>query len=157
MLKHLGVFAILAVCLFTMAMGDCNRDDNGGGGVELIDNLPPPEPTPMEKLAGIYELVELQDLREGTVLGPPNTRGLLSLFPYFGPSSDSNNRASLWLLFSDGEISEVEDTWSADEATIILIGLSTGYTWDGTYLTLFRWDFGGGLEFRTRWRQKEKW
>ena len=159
MLKHLGTFAILAVCLFTMAMGDCNRDDTEGGGVELIDNFPPPEPTPMEKLAGLYTLVELRDLKEGgVVVSPPNIGGVLSLFPYFGPSSDSNNKASIWFRFSDGDISELEGTWSADEATITLFRImSTGYTWDGTYLTLFRLDYGGGLEIRTKWRQKDKW
>ena len=155
MLKHLGTFAILAVCLFTMAMGDCNRDDTEGGGVELIDN----EPTPMEKLAGIYELVELQDLKQGgAVVSPPNIVGVLSLFPYYGPSSDSNNEASIWFRFIDGDISEIEGTWSADEATITLFRvMSTGYTWDGTYLTLFRLAYDGGLEMRTKWRQKAKW
>lgn len=155
MLKHLGTFAILAVCLFAMAMGDCDRDDNGGGGVELID--PPPEPTPMEReLAGLYTLVELRDLKEGgVVVSPPNIVGVLSLFR---PSSDSNNKASIWFRFSDGDISELEGTWSADEATITLFRvMSTGYTWDGTYLTLFRLDYGGGLEIRTKWRQKDKW
>ena len=40
MLKHLGTFAILAVCLLTMAMGGCNREDD-----------PPPEADPIQFLS----------------------------------------------------------------------------------------------------------
>ena len=62
MFRQLGHFAPLALCLFTLviAMGSC--------GEPIDEMMPPPTPpptppppveeTPMEKLAGTYELVE---------------------------------------------------------------------------------------------------
>ena len=118
--KHLGRFAILAVCLFAIVivMVGCN----GGNG-------PPPPPivqpteTPMEKLEGRYELTEFRIPDQGVVLRPPGFTGTLGLLSY----SDGSDAWHLIYESDDDDlrpfaqaVSSFGSTWSATETTLTL-------------------------------------
>ena len=119
MLKQLGTFAILAVCLFALAMVGC--DNNGGTTKPRIDPPiidPPPTETLMEKLYGAYDLTEFRIPDQGVVLRPPEFTGTLQLFSgrwslSYG-TNDDELLAFAILLSSHGT------TWSATETTLTL-------------------------------------
>ena len=142
MFKHLGRFAILAVCLFAIVivMVGCGPDDP--------PPPPPPPPlveTPMEKLIGVYELAELVVERDGgsVTLRPPTVSGSLGLF--------SDNTFSLFTIGAEGNVQEFEGPWTADGTHITLDGDRSQYSWDGTHLTIF--GVSGGTKTRFKWRK----
>ena len=116
MLKQLGTFAILAVCLFALAMVGCG---NGNGGKKIDPPIiDPPTETPMEKLDGSYDLTEFRIPDQGVVLRPPELSGTLQLFSgrwslSYG-TNDDELLAFAILLSSHGT------TWSATETTLTL-------------------------------------
>ena len=124
--KHLGTFALLAVCLFAIviAMGGCEREED--------DPPPPPPPppppvelTPMEKLTGTYSYVESEevvgfDVRESPVSGRMHLRpgGNGWLWTYEFEDRDSYGRSG--------------PTWSANATTLTFIA-SDGERWVEDY------------------------
>ena len=158
MLKRLGRFAVLAVCLFAMAIVGCGTDNGGGKGKGTEIIKPTTEPTPMEKLPGLYELVEFEVAGDGggIIFRPPTIHGVLSLHAYYGPGIDGNNDASIWFLF-EGRIVEEKGTWSADKANITIASLRARYTWDGTYLTLPDLPIEDGVKARLKWQRTDDW
>ena len=140
MFKHLGRFAILAVCLFALAMVGCNGGEGGNGNGKGTDIIKPAaEPTPMEKLTGFYSLVEAWEDNE-EVARPPEFSG--SLFLY----SDGTSSMHLTVL---GNFSLTTGTWSVDKTHLTLDGERGRYTWDGTHLTIS--DADGS--FHIKWRK----
>ena len=137
MLKQLGTFGVLAVCLFALAMGGCDIPLNSVnvpstqpsvlGGY----NLPPDDMK--VKLAGVYRLVEHSDGR-GSTLRAPDVDGVFAL-PLNGKSS-----MSLFGPRYTGS-SSAEGAWSADKTHLTIGRVGGGrripYSWDGRYLTLF--------------------
>ena len=115
MFKQLGRFAVLAVCLFALAMVGCGPDE---------------EETPMEKLAGSYEF------SDHVTVNVPLVGGSFEFSP-------GGNTWSLHYLWEDGRThSDSGPTWSATDTTITFTN-STGLTWTDDYtlvgevLTLF--------------------
>ena len=136
MFKRLGRFAVLAVCLFAMAMVGCDIPLNSV-------NVPSTQPSVLGgynlpsddmkvKLAGVYRLIEHS--RSGVTLRAPEVDGVFAL-PLNGKSSMS--------LFGPhyGENESGEGRWSADKTHLIIGSPRSGrripYSWDGRYLTLF--------------------
>ena len=152
MFKRLGIFAILAVCLFAIVivMVGCNGNGGEGGngngkGTEIIK---PKVETPAEKLAGTYSLVEVRH-PDGRILRPPSITGEMFL-----RNSDTISNA-LYLTSADGDTADMEFTWSADETYFLdEVGDRISYTWDGTHLTLPIPLPGGGLPAVTSWRKE---
>lgn len=145
MLKQLGISAILAVCLFAMAIVGCNREDPPPD--KPIEIVKPPEKTPMEKLAGTYSLVESELVSGGEVDNPP-VSGRLHLRP----------GGNGWLVsyeYEDGESDgSAGPTWSANATTISFMGSENEggveeYTLEGKFLILSTFD--------TRFAWIEKW
>ena len=147
MFKRLGIFAILAVCLFAIVivMGGCDPDDP-----------PPPPPivppvetkveTPMEKLAGSYSLVEAQAGNEPAAR-PPGFSGKMFLFTAGGSTYTMS-------LGPAGNQGHYTGTWSADQTHLTFDGDRFLYTWDGTHLTFSIPDPNGGPEtLNLKWRQ----
>ena len=146
MFRHLGRFAPLALCLFAIviAMGGCSEwweeEEEEEEEVEL---------TPMEKLAGTYELVEKQVIWMGSIEEPP-TSGTLRLRP-------EGNGWSTTYVFADGDSdARVGLLWTANTTTITFIESerftwSEDYTWEGKFLKL--------EYFAPEWSetQTEKW
>ena len=138
MFKRLGRFAVLAVCLFAIAivMGGCNRDDP-----------PPPPPielpteTPGQKLTGQYELVET--VGDSGVTRPPDITGDLFLFDLLGTYTMS-------ITIAGETRSVVNGSWGADDTHITLDGTRLRYSWDGTYLTYSNPD---GSSLSLKWRK----
>ena len=119
MLRHLGTFAVLAVCLFAIVivMVGCGREDP--------PPPPPAEETPAEKLAGSYELVET--VGDSGITRPPDVAGDLLLLPGVLTYTMSITTAGE-TLFANG-------SWGADDTHITFDGSRYRYSWDGTYLT----------------------
>ena len=134
---QLGTFAVLAVCLFALAMVGCDIPLNSVnvpstqpsvlGGY----NLPPDDMK--VKLAGVYRLVEHSDGR-GLTLRPPDVDGVFAL--------PLNGKFTLSLF--DSRYSENNSgggAWSADKTHLIIGRVDGGkrfpYSWDGRFLTLF--------------------
>ena len=136
MFKHLGRFAVLAVCLFAIVivMGGCDIPLNSVnvpstqpsvlGGY----NLPPDDMK--EKLAGVYRLIEHSDGR-GSTLRAPDVDGVLAL-PLNGKCS-----MSLFGPRYTGNASREGPSWSADKTHLTVGDRRNPYSWDGRYLTLF--------------------
>ena len=135
MFKRLGIFAVLAVCLFAIVivMVGCERED------KIDPPIVPPveetkvELTPMEKLAGTYSLVEsTQVYVEGDIWKAVS--GKLHLRP----------GGNGWLTTfedEDGDSTGVSGpTWTANATTITFITSGDrwveDYTWEGKVLTL---------------------
>ena len=118
MLKQLGTFAILAVCLFALAMVGCG---NGNGGTKIDPPIiDPPTETPGEKLEGSYELTEFRIPDQGVVLRPPELTGTLRLQMGRWVLSYNNNTNDEDLqLFAFG-LTSFGQTWSATETTLTL-------------------------------------
>lgn len=146
MLKHLGTFAVLAVCLFVLAMGDC--DNNGGTTKPRVDPPiidPPVTETPKLKFTGSYELVEAR-YPDGTIRRPPSLTGKMFLFAL------DSLRNTFSLTAADGDRIQVEFTWSTDETYFLdNAGNRMKYTWDGTHLNLTY--SANGQSFVTSWRK----
>ena len=148
MLKHLGISSILAVCLFAMVMGGCNREDPPPDKpIEIV--TPPVELTPMEKLAGSYSFVEgTRVVENGVEISPHSGR------MHLRPGGNS------WLVALEPEDRELEGysgpTWTANATTITFIesdGTSEAweYTLEGKFLTMtFVYENGATLE---KWRK----
>ena len=146
MFKRLGMFAVLAVCLFAIAivMVGCSEwwedDDEEEEEVEL---------TPMEKLTGTYSLVEREVIWMGSTEEPP-TSGTLRLRP-------EGNGWSTTFEFADRDAeARLGTTWTANTTAITFIDTdgfhwSEDYTLKGKFLTL---DY-----FAPEWSetQTEKW
>ena len=139
MFRHLGTFAVLAVCLFVLAMGDCG---NGNGG-KKIDSpiIDPPTETPMEKLTGRYELVET--VGDSGITRPPDVVGDLVLLAVLDTYTMSITIA--------GETRFVNGSWGADDTHITFDGTKYRYSWDGTYLTFSNPD---GSSLSLKWRKE---
>ena len=131
MLKQLGTFTILAVCLFALAMGDC--DNNGGTTKPRIDPPiidPPVTETPKLKFAGRYELLEAR-YPGGTILHPPAITGTMFL------SALDSIRNTFSLTTAAGDRIRVEFTWSTDETYFLdNAGNRMTYIWRGPHLNL---------------------
>ena len=151
MFKRLGIFAILAVCLFAivMVMVGCEREDE-------IDKpiVPPPvetqvELTPMEKLAGTYSWVEGEGVVDFEVQDPP-VSGSLHLRP------GGNGWLATFNLQDGDSFGNSGSTWTANATAITFID-SDGdrfvedYTLEGKVLTLTRFDEDGA--FIQKWRK----
>ena len=135
--KHLGTFAVLAVCLFALAMVGCDIPLNSVnvpstqpsvlGGY----NLPPDNMK--EKLAGVYRLVEFSG--EGLTQRAPAVDGVLVL-PLNGKASISQFGPGFREPASSEGI-----TWNADKTHLTFGRVGGGrripYSWDGRFLTLF--------------------
>ena len=110
MFKRLGIFAVLAVCLFAIVIvmvGCGNGEDD--------------EETPMEKLTGSYEFSDHVTANRVPLVG-----GSFS----FG---HGGNNWSLSYLWDDGRThSDSGPTWSASATTITFTN-STGLTWTDDY------------------------
>lgn len=148
MLKHLGISSILAVCLFAMAMGGCNREDPPPDKpIEIV--TPPVELTPMEKLAGTYSLVESELVSGGQVDNPP-VSGRLHLRP-------GGNGWLVTYVDEDGDsFGDSGPTWTANATTISFVssedeGGVEEYTLEGKFLTLSTFD--AGFAFIEKWRK----
>ena len=119
MLKQLGTFVVLAVCLFAIAMVGCDREDPPPDKpIEL-----PPEETPQQKLAGSYDLVS------GSINSElvPGITGNLTLHEYTdawsmefsAPDADFRASGVLWrateltikFIYEDGSIENVPYRW----------------------------------------------
>ena len=153
MFKRLGTFAVLAVCLFAIAMVmvGCGRDDPPID--KPIDPPPVEKPivpkveTPLEKLAGSYNLVEVFD---GIItLRIPEVDGRLYMEEGGGDWFWSLNFVNL----DNGLVKNSGETWSPSATGIAFITsdgewLGTEYTLVGSLLTLERDDL------ITKWRKK---
>ena len=130
MLKHLGTFAVLAVCLFALAMVGCGPDE---------------EETPMEKLAGTYTLIDRLVVSNGSIFPREELPGNLHLMP------EGNG----WSRTIDGD-SYSGPTWSATDTTITMVtdsGVSSpeDYTLVGKVLLIvFESDW---LYIENRWEK----
>ena len=145
MFKHLGTFALLAACLFALAMGDCNGNNGGGTTKPKID--PPPTTTtetPMEKLDGSYTLVEVRIGND--IVRPPEITGDLFLF------SAAGYNFTLFLGTQGQPITALSGPWSADETHLTLGADRTPYNWDGTHLRFDVPNPDGGT-FNLKYRQ----
>ena len=162
MFKRLGIFAILAVCLFAIVivMVGCERDE-GEKKTEIVK--PPVEETPMEKLPGIYELGELGSREpNGDLTLQPKLLflGIMFLYPSSDGSSGYDSYESNGSIRAFGESTRWEnETWSADEATIRLTiaGNRTPYTWNGKYLTMTNDEGYMRWERTTDWSDGVHW
>ena len=133
MFRHLGTFAVLAVCLFALAMVGCDIPLNSVNvpstqpSVLSGYNLPPDDMK--VKLAGVYRLIEHSD-GKGWTLRAPEVDGVLAL-PLNGKSTIS--------LFGPrySESGSGGGPWSADKTHLNYGGPRVPYSWDGRYLTLF--------------------
>ena len=159
MFKHLGRFAVLAVCLFAIAIVMVGCDGDEDGPPPIVPPIVPPVVTQVEKLPGLYELVEVRFTVDGdTIIArPPIFRGTLGLHPYYGPGIDGNDKYSMSVLHESGSIFEVAGFWSADESHFSMDRDPIRYTWDGTYLTLSNIEFEEGGKGSIKWRQTDKW
>ena len=148
MFKRLGRFAILAVCLFALAMVGCNGGEGGNGNGKGTEIIKPKVETPSEKFAGTYELVEVRS-PDGRILRPPSITGKMFL-----RNSDTISNA-LYLTSADGDTIALEFTWSVDETYFLdKVGDRISYTWDGTHLNL-PFPFPGGVQpVATIWRKE---
>ena len=137
MFRHLGTFAVLAVCLFVLAMVGCNRED---------PPPPPPPPlpeeTPAEKLTGLYDLVET--VGDSGVTRPPDIIGDLTLVGVFRTYTYTMS------ITIAGETRSVNGSWSVDDTHITFDGTRLRYSWDGTYLTFSNPD---GSSLSLKWRK----
>ena len=140
MFKRLGILGVLAVCLFAIAivMVGC------GNGDEKID--PPIDPpveekqvelTPMEKLTGIYSLVESEAVTRNQVSRAFSGR------MHLRPGGNG------WLVTYEDEdgdsFGDSGPTWTANATTITFIypdgeRLVEDWTLEGEVLTLARLD-----------------
>ena len=152
MFKRLGILGVLAVCLFALAMGGCNRDDPPPDKpIEIV--TPPVELTPMEKLTGIYSLVEDTSVHGREVINP-SVSGKLHLRPggngwlvtYEGEDGDSSgnsgptwtaNATTITFIASDGE-RFVED-WTLEGKVLTLAKFAEDFE-DATYIEKWRKD-----------------
>ena len=118
MFKRLGIFAVLAVCLFaiTIVMVGCNGEDD--------------EDTHEEKLAGVYDLVEMGG--DFAVVAPPTVTGIFTLL--------STGDWSMNIRWDDGStLGNSGSSWSATETTLTTtdydgITENTSYRWVGERL-----------------------
>ena len=135
--KRLGRFAVLAVCLFALAMVGCDIPLNSV-------NVPSTQPSVLGgynlspddmkvKLAGVYRLVEFSG--EGLTQRAPAVDGVLVL-PLNGKASISQFGPGFRKPASSEGI-----TWKADKTHLIFPRTVGGkrypYSWDGRFLTLF--------------------
>lgn len=148
MFRHLGRFALLALCLFaiTIVMG-CGGSSGWWNGEEEEEV----ELTPMQKLTGTYSLVEFESIQDNEVDEPPNS-GKLHLRP------EGNG----WLLTLEYE--DLEDyggagpTWTANDTTITFTASdgtrwSEDYTLEGKLLTLSFFDEDDEYARLEKWRK----
>ena len=150
MFRHLGTFAVLAVCLFALAMVGCG---NGNGGTKIDPPIidppiidPPVTETPKLKFTGSYELVEAR-YPDGTIRHPPSLTGKMFLFAL------DSLRNTFSLTSADGDRIEVKFTWSPDETHFLdNAGKRMTYTWDGTHLNL-TYTSDNGQTLVTSWKK----
>ena len=145
MKTSLHILGIVFVCLFSMSMESCDKDD-------------PPSPTDTitpsyeAQPAGEYELTRIEvtsNDAEGlsVTAKPPRATGTLTLI----------HGGSLYISYSlEGEPAETtrENTWSADATTLTAAtGGPIRYTLQGTVLTLIGEDDDGLITTLT-WQKK---
>ena len=126
MLKQLGTFGVLAVCLFALAMVGCGPGDE----------------TPMEKLAGTYTFIDREGGLRGVISPREELPGNLHLMP------EGNG----WSETIDG-VSSSGLTWSATDTTITRVpsgeeSFTEDYTLVGKVLTLVYEDENLYIEHR---------
>ena len=136
MFKRLVILGVLAVCLFALVMGGCNRDDPPPDKpIEIV--TPPVELTPMEKLAGSYWLVRHTGLWDDGQVQDPVASGRLEL----GSGGSNWSKA-----YDNHEWGGTE--WSATSTTITFAGREGAvpntqtYTLVGKILTISEYSFG---------------
>ena len=138
MLKYLGRFGVLAVCLFAIVivMGGCNRDDPPPDKpTEIVK--PPVETqteTPMEKLAGTYSFIEGESVVDFEVLEPPASAK-------FHLRPEGNGWLATFESRDGDSFGNSGPTWTANATTLTLIAsdgerLVSEYTLAGKVLTL---------------------
>ena len=152
MLKRLGTFAVLAVCLFAMTIaivgcggGGGDEEDDDEGGTDVV--------SPMSDSAGGLGISkgDFVDLSGLYSYETPELGGVLSLFP-----AADDFEANLWFLTDDLEISDNSGTWTADRSNIDLLDRVYRYTWNGTHLTIRNLRTPDGRK-DIRWLREEDW
>ena len=152
MFRQFGRFAPLALCLFaiTIVMG-CGGSSGWWNGEEEEEEEEEVELTPMEKLAGTYELVESEEIWFGDIEEPP-TSGTLRLRP-------EGNGWTRTHKSEDGSSSgETGTVWIANATTIAFVdgdGVRNeeDYTLDGKFLTLALISSDGDYSLIEKWRK----
>ena len=135
MFKRLGRFAVLAVCLFAIA-------------IVMVGCGPGEEETPMEKLAGTYTFIGQTLIAGGVTSSYEDLPGNLHLMPEGNGWSQTIDRSSV-----------SGPTWSATDTTLTTVTdsgvTSTGdYTLVGKVLTLVYDDDANSFYIEYIW-QKE--
>ena len=151
MFKRLGIFAVLAVCLFAIAivMVGCGTGNGGDDEEEKkTDIVTLLTETPMEKLVGTYTLVEAE--RNGEIRRPPAITGKMFLRAPGGISSPS----SIHIGTGDIVVLSLQFPFSVDETYFSMGQDQTRYTWDGTHLSFSVSDPTDGSVFTLKWRKE---
>ena len=135
MFKHLGRFAVLAVCLFAIV-------------IVMVGCGPGEEETPMEKLAGTYTFIDETLIEGGSTYSYVDVSGKLHLMPEGNGWSQTIDRSSV-----------SGPTWSATDTTLTTVTDSgVTRTWDytlvGKVLTLVYDDDANSFYIEQIW-QKE--
>ena len=152
--KHLGRFALLAVCLFAIAiaMGSCGGTGNGGEGDDADEGGTDVVSSTSDSAGGLgISKGEFVDLSGLYTYDTAALSGVLGLYP-----AADDFEANLWFITDDLEILDESGSWTADRGGIELLGRVYRYTWNGTHLTIRNLGTPDGRK-DIKWLREEDW